>query len=116
MQKLPIKYVAVIFLKVSYPKPYYKNIRHLMNTIIKNTSRHINRFALVGDVGLPVGGIFLLPVFEEADLEKAVKDLSSLRGADVKTSIITKTLSGNLCYRKFDNSHSIQYGAIKDKL
>jgi DNA-binding Lrp family transcriptional regulator len=115
MQKLPIKYVALISLKVVYPKLYYKNIKRLLNTIIKNTNSYINSFALVGDIGLPVGVIFLLPVFDEDNLERVVKRLSSLTGATVSTSIITKTLSGTLCYRKFDNTESMQYKSIRNK-
>lgn len=105
---ISVKYAAVLFLKVSYPKSYYKNRKRLLLSIVKNTNKHVNRFALVGDIGVPVGVMFILPVFDEEDLEKAAKDFSGIKGAELKVSVITKVVLGNLCYRKFDNAYSAQ--------
>ena len=110
---LPMKYLAVLYAKEVNGNSWEESRPLLLAHIIKETKRPINQYALVGDTGIPNGGIFMFPVFDEKDLEIEEKELFSImKNAKITTSIVTSSFAGSLCFRKFDNMYSRQYSRL----
>jgi DNA-binding Lrp family transcriptional regulator len=109
MTKLPMKYVGIIVIEDLHGK-LIEETRH---NFLRDTVSYgpiINKYCLGGNIAVPIGAIVLMPTFEDGYLEYTAKKIEEeLRGSLVKTSIITDVIIGSLCYRRFDNSYSMQY-------
>jgi hypothetical protein len=58
----------------------------------------------------------LMPVFEDGEADRFEEELSdSVKGIGMHKSVVTHTLVGSLCYRKFDNAHSTQYKVLTEE-
>ncbi len=108
LQDLPIRYVAAIFIKITDMELYYGTRDSLLMSIIDRSDTHINRYVLAGDIATPFGVLMLMPVFGEQDLDDTIRALSEAKGMAIKSAIITTTLVGGLCFRRFDNAYSKQ--------
>ena len=111
MKALQIKYIAILFLRVFYTEKFYKHRKPLLQSLIKPSKNVSNRYVLAGDIGAPFGALFALPVFEDGELDKTLKSLSII-GSDLKVGIVTKILVGELCFRRFDNTYTLQYSLL----
>jgi len=53
--------------------------------------------------------LFIIPIFKDGELEEEKEWLNQqIKGIKIKSMIFTKTILGELCYRKFDNNYSGQ--------
>jgi hypothetical protein len=113
MQALQIKYPAFISAELISAGAFVKTREHLLLNVIKDTDSVTNRYALMGDIGAPDSLIMVLPIFNETDLDEAVRELGSkVKGMKLKSSIITNVIVGSLCFRRFDNAYSIQHRTL----
>ncbi len=116
MLGLNIKYIYVLMLQKINSIKFAEHRKGILNSIISDfQSSHTNKFALVGDIEMPEGVFFLLPVFNERDAVVVDEELKKVEGADVDGMIVTNVLAGTLCYRLFDNTHSNQYKILKEE-
>jgi DNA-binding Lrp family transcriptional regulator len=110
MTNLPMKYLAFLYLENTNDKKWEEVKPRFLKHIIKETNVTTDHYALVGDAGTPDGTIFIVPIFNDADFEKAKEELKSIMtGASVATSIITNSLINAPCFRKFDKTYSRQH-------
>lgn len=109
MRKTDVKYNAVLFMEKVIQGRFVQTREKLIHEIISEGSATMNKYLLVGDVELPDGILFVLPVLEENKL-KLVQDWLSenIIGIKLKTLIITEIIVGTFCYRLFDNEHTHQ--------
>lgn len=107
-----IKYIGAIFMTVTNYSRFIKTREKLLRNIMGDSKSPLNKYLLVGDIGEPYGIIFLVPVFDDGDLEERVRKLSKIKGTEISIAVITKILYGNLCYRRFDNAYSIQHDTL----
>ena len=108
LQNLPIRYVAAIFIKITDMELYYGTRDSLLMDIVDRSDTPVNKYALAGDIATPFGVLMLMPVFGERDLDDTIRMLSEAKGMTIKSAIITTTLVGSLCFRRFDNAYSEQ--------
>lgn len=112
MPKIPIRYIAAVFVKVIDQKLYYESRKRVLEDIISysklSTNLSTNKYSLVGDITTPFGILSLIPILEEPDFETVISTLGSVKGAIVNGGVITNTLIGKLCYRAFDNAYAEQ--------
>ena len=113
MDNPPIKNVAVIIIKQNNLNSFYKKRREwLMDTILESNAP-LNKYILSGDIGAPYGVMHIAPIYKEGDLEKIEDNISKLvKGAKIKVSIVTETLTGNLGYRKIDTTKTWVYNTV----
>ena len=107
---LPLKYNVIFLSQVVHWAEQEKTRSRLLLDIFDETPRAINKYVYASNMGMPIGGLLILPIFnnEEANLysEKLSTEIS---GIELKTLIITTVLIGSFCYRRFDNYYSRQY-------
>ena len=108
LQDLPIRYVAAIFIKITDMELYYGTRDSLLMDIVDRSDTPVNKYALAGDIATPFGVLMLMPVFGERDLDDTIRMLSEAKGMTIKSAIITTTLVGGLCFRRFDSAYSKQ--------
>ncbi len=108
IQNLPIRYTVALFITVTDQKEYYESRDVVLKEIITDRKYGVNKYALAGDTMTPFGALLFLSVFEEQDLDDALTIISKARGIRVKSAIISNTIIGTLCYRRFDPAYSEQ--------
>jgi DNA-binding Lrp family transcriptional regulator len=110
MTGLPVRYLAFLYLENMNDNNWNEHKANLLAQIIGDTDAPANRYSLVGDAEAPSGTVFVLPIFNDADLEKAEEGLKSAIGsARLVTSIVASSLIGTPCFRKFDGTYSTQH-------
>ncbi|MCL4389602.1 AsnC family transcriptional regulator [Candidatus Marsarchaeota archaeon] len=109
--KLRIKYNAVIIIEIKNQKAFWNSRERFLEYILEERSTaYTDRFALTGDINMPEGVIFIMPVFSEGDAGMVVEELTKVvYGINVYQLIITEVLLGHVPYRKFDETYSSQY-------
>ncbi len=113
MQKAPIKYCGLLYVKQVDIVAFNKTrISHLGN-IIEEIDMPLNKYIFYGDVSAPNGAIFLMPIYQGTSIESAKKDLEEkVKGIQIESAVITDYLVGYLGFRLFDNKESVQYRII----
>lgn len=116
MQNLPIKYNGIILLEVNNREEFYAGREKRYRYYVYEPIDVVNRFAYFCDIEDPSGLLYILPVFEEGDLENIEKDLLGLtKYTRSQTLIVTRLLFGKLGYRRFDNQYSRTYEIMMEK-
>ena len=110
---VPLKYVGVLFMKITRYEKFSKTMVKLLQEIIAEGKGLTNRYLLVGDINSPNGIIFFAPCTEEGDLERYKKSLDAIKGVEISASVITKRIIGDLCFRRFDNAYSMQAKSLE---
>ena len=107
MTRPQTRYNAIILMRIINGGEFEGTRTELLNEIMKETDAPTNHFVLVSDILSPFSIMFVLPVFEENELLETEKSLrTKMRGVDIQTLIVSNTLIGNLCYRRFDNTQT----------
>ena len=114
MSNLPVKYIALVFLKNIQSGIFYATRKHLLENIISENDTPVNKYNLVGDIGLPYGILFFFPVFNNGDIEKVKGELSMTEGIELSILIVSGVVIGGFCFRKFDNAYSRQSDALSE--
>ncbi|MDE1856361.1 MAG: hypothetical protein KGH49_03975, partial [Candidatus Micrarchaeota archaeon] len=110
MTKLPLKYNAIVEMTVLQRTEFEKTRNYYRAEVVKDTKYPINKYALSCSIRDPNGVILIMPIIENDWLENTMANLENkVKGVRFTASIITSILIGDLCYRLFDNLHSLQY-------
>ncbi len=115
LEKLPIKYTAMLFLEHVEMDKFRKTRQNLLIETIKDTGL-INKYALTGNIDTPHSYLLAMPVFTEDDListEEALK--KNIGGIRLSKTIIIKNIVGSLCYRRLDNTYTNQYRLLVEE-
>ncbi|MDE1868443.1 MAG: hypothetical protein KGH60_00535 [Candidatus Micrarchaeota archaeon] len=113
MSALPIKYNAIIFADVLNAHELLKTRNNLLAEIIGESTYPTNRYSLVGDVTMPNGEMFVLPVFKESDLSLTIEMLKkNVSGINVRSLVLVDVFVGTLCYRIFDTEYTSQHDSL----
>ncbi len=108
----PIKYTAIILSRTVNAVETNDNLYKLRLDAIEY-GPITNKYVLTGNVGWYSGGVQFIPIYRENELENTTETLNrTVSGTLFENLIITETLVGTLCYRRFDNSYSRQYTAL----
>jgi len=103
------RYNAAIEVDVLNMAEFIEDRRKFIRYIIKDYNEPVNRFSFEGDTFSPDGSLFIIPIFKDGELEEEKEWLNQqIKGIKIKSMIFTKTILGELCYRKFDNNYSGQ--------
>lgn len=107
-----VKYIGIILVSNVHQKKIIKNHYKFWEDII-GYGTILNKYSFIGNIGTPNGAILFLPVMQEGTLEYIAEAIrKELQGSIVKTLIVTNIITGSLCYRRFDNTHSKQYARL----
>ncbi len=118
MENLPIKYDAIFIVKQIYIGNFNKIRGRFLIHMIKETSRPINRYTLIGDIGAPRGLIFISPVYRDGSIETSGETLLNAfnNSAEIESSlIIDMVLVGSLGYRNLPEEKTYQYKYLTEK-
>jgi DNA-binding Lrp family transcriptional regulator len=116
MQNIHVSYISAMLLQKINHNKFAACREMLLRHIIDDRPGSVtNRYALVGDIKVPEGVFFLMPVRDDRDMLDADEALGKIGGAEADSSIVTNIIVGSLCYRRFDNSQSSQYRIIENE-
>ena len=116
MSAAPIRGIGIVYASFIDWGKFAKNRSSLLLDISEDVKLPTSKYILVGDVGIPRGGIFFIPLFAEGDLECTKERLDKFKlGTSLDTYIVSKVIIGSFCIRKFDNGHSRQYDILVEK-
>ncbi len=114
MTNMQIKYLGVISIANIYEKKVEQN-RYKFLFEVMEYGNISNKYSLMGNIGMPDGGIMFMPVLSDGELDRTVMRVEKeLQGSIVRGSVVTNALVGNLCYRRFDNDYSRQHKLLID--
>ncbi len=103
MGKPPIKDVAIMLIKQKDLLKFQKKRKEWLLDVITEGNTPLNKYILSGDVGSPYGILRTLPIYQNGDLEKIENTISKMiKGAEIKTSMLSEILTGRLGFRKID--------------
>jgi DNA-binding Lrp family transcriptional regulator len=116
MHNLSIRYVGIIIKTVIDRDMYIENYRERsLLDIAEDPGNNLNAYLLVDDIVSPDGVVLFMPVFNDGDLEHKIESMSDPNlGIRVKSLIISNILVGNFCFRKFDNTYSMQMDVLSE--
>ncbi len=82
--------------------------------MIKLPNTPTSTYALIGDIGIPIGTLFIAPSYSENIGEMEERLASYFKGIEIKSSIITQILVGELGYRRISESATHQHSLIQE--
>ena len=56
-----------------------------------------------------------LPVFREGELEMVKENISKTKGIDLSSAVVTESIIGGICFRRFDNAYSSQSKTLTER-
>lgn len=115
LTSLPIKYNGIILTDIIDGHLFEETRPSLLLEIISDSDGPINKYILVGDVDNPHGGVFIAPVFTEGGLQNCEESLGKTKGLRISTLVITDTIIGSFCYRRFDRTYTKQHQILVEK-
>lgn len=113
MEDLPFRYIAISKCSQLNINEFNSKRDSYLLDVIQETNTPINKYILIGDIGSPSGLLYITPIFKDGeldDIENNVKE--KVRGSEIESYIITKTLVGKLGFRRIDNKKSAQYSLL----
>ncbi len=114
MEKLPIKYLSILLLRYENGREYLGTRAELLKEVI-TYGNFINKYAYVGDIGAPESIVLFMPAMEGDELDRTLEEIGrKIKGVKASALMITNVLVGNLCYRRFDNTHSRQQSILAE--
>ena len=115
MHTVRVNYISAISLQKINQVKFVGCRKQLLQHIIDDREDALmNRYALVGDIKMPEGVLFVVPVRNDAEIIEIDEQLRKIDGAEVDSMIVTNVIVGSLCYRRFDNRKSNQYSILKN--
>ena len=114
ISSLPMKYIGIIMIEnIDEDKIQEHRYKYLLEII--KYDEIVNKYSLMGNIGAPNGGIMFFPVTENESIDEIVERIDDeLQGSKVSSLIVTEIIRGSLCYRRFDNAYSRQYGRLRE--
>ncbi|MDE1767836.1 MAG: AsnC family transcriptional regulator [Candidatus Micrarchaeota archaeon] len=116
MANLPINYTGVIFVRIINAKDWESHRREILRFVIEEPDTPMNKYSMISDIGTPYGVMFVLPVFDEGDLEIGERGLVSVAGnIKIRSLVVTNIAVGSFCNRKLDKKLTNQYKILIDQ-
>ena len=113
MDKVPFKYIMLAKCNQLNVQEFNNHRDSYFMDVIQETDTPLNKYLLIGDISSPNGLLYIAPVFKDGDTERIKNDIiNTVRGSKIIPSIITKTLIGQLGFRRIDNTKSAQYNLL----
>lgn len=107
-----LRYNAVFITETNHYKKFIE-VRHQFHlNLIHQESPILNKDAYRGDMGIPDSILRIRPIFGESEFQKIRTELDSIAGTKTDSLIITDIVTGGLCYRNFDFTHSPIYSDL----
>jgi len=114
MQSLPIKYNILFVCTQTDIFAFNLHRREYLVHVIDLPKTPTSTYALVGDIGLPYGVLFIAPSYS-GNLQESEDLLARfLRGSKIKSNVIVQTLVGSLGYRRIDPKATYQYPILQE--
>ncbi len=108
--KIPIKYNGIIIVRIINQKGFLERRNMLMRHICDDEKMVPNRFSYIADLYTPDGIIFIMPVFNDGELESETTRLQNLMGGvSTESIVITDLFIGQFNYSKLDVKHTTQH-------
>lgn len=115
LEKLPIKYAAMLFLEHIEMDKFRKTRQNLLMEAIKD-NKLTNKYTLTGNIDAPHSYLLVMPVFDENDLISTEEYLKKdIGGIQLSKIILIKNIIGYLCYRRLDNTYTNQYRLLVEE-
>lgn len=116
MTKLPIKYNAIFFMEIVNGAEFDKSRKDLLLEIISDSHNISDKYSVVGDIEVPYGGLFIMPILKETELIAAQNEISTkVGGTELSRLFVTNIIVGYLCYRRFDKEHTKLYERLAEE-
>ena len=113
IQKPNMKYNGIIMIDILNKAQFLDTRDVHRKYVIGEPESTLNRFSYICDFETPDGIMYLLPIYEDGQLDDVQRDLNSiLSGIRSDYMIVSEILIGSINYRKFDNLYSIQYEGL----
>ena len=111
IRNITFSYNGIIFMEREDNRKFGKTRNQLRLDITGGNKNIANSYSVIFDVMDPDGVIFIAPFKKDEAIESKIDDLKSkIEGATFsRIGIITTTLVGTFCNRRFDNQYTIQY-------
>ena len=110
MEKAPYKYINILFLDTIRGTDTDEDRYKILLDTIGYTQSSINKYALVGNIGMPNAGVYIMPVIEEKTVDQILEYYkNNVNGSSMRNTLVLSSMVGSLCYRLFDNTYSRQY-------
>ena len=110
---LKIKYIGIIIIETTNPKEVIETRDNLLLEELEYAD-YANKYALIGNISIPEGIMLFAPIYNDGDIERLAENLKGkLNGVKIKTLIVTNTILGTLCFRRFDIGYTRQYSYLK---
>ncbi len=110
MENLPFRYMAISKCSQLNISDFNDKRDIYLLDVIQETDLPINKYVLIGDIALPAGLLYITCVFNDGELELIEKNIEkSVKGSEVESYVVIKTLVGELGFRKLDNTLAPQY-------
>jgi DNA-binding Lrp family transcriptional regulator len=115
MEGLKTKYSAFLLMEINDEGLYSSTREEVYRIETTEMENHIsNRIAMVANIGAPYGGLFLVPVSREGELEELEREFyEKVKGITITPMVLTKILNGTLPYNRFDNTKTYQYQLLE---
>lgn len=111
-----MKYNVIFLSQVIHAKLDTITRPYLLLDIYKDIPRPTSKYVYASNIGIPVGGFLVLPIFNDDEIQTYTEGLRKwVKGIELETLIITNVIVGSLCYRKFDNHYSRQYRLLVEE-
>jgi hypothetical protein len=113
IQKPNMKYNGIIMIDILNKGQFLDTRDAHRKYVIGEPESTLNRFSYICDFETPDGIMYLLPIYEDGQLDDVQRELNSiLSGIRSDYMIVSEILIGSINYRKFDNLYSIQYEGL----
>ena len=113
MEKPPVKDIAVIIAAQLDVNKFNAHREEYLREIISDEDMPLNKYVFAGDIGSPYGVLLMAPLYRDGDLERIEAKLGAhLYGSELRTSLISSTLVGNLGLRKIDTTKTWVYDTL----
>ena len=100
-----LKYNAIFLMQTNNYKNFGASRKRWLQDTLVNISPFVNKYIFIGDIAMPDGVFHMAPIFRDEDFSRLNNELTSIKGTNVNTLIITDLILGSLCYRNFDNNY-----------
>ncbi|MEM0201561.1 MAG: winged helix-turn-helix transcriptional regulator [Candidatus Micrarchaeaceae archaeon] len=118
ISKPSLKYVGIILLDIINKSMFMRTKNQHRRYIVDEPEKATNRFSYVCDFETPDGIMYIMPIYNEGELEDTGNSLTEiLGGIKIRYMVVREVLVGSINYRRFDNNYSLQYeNLVKNKL
>lgn len=107
-----IRYFGMIFIQRLDMSKYLRTKDYLSFDLI-NDDEMLSKYALICDVGAPDMIILILPIRGATSIDQIAGHFrEKMEGVNISTAIVTESIVGHLCIRRFDSNYTYYYDEL----